>query len=79
MRYEPGLLASVTLSDVLGVSVTARSSAATFWFRSDGCTTSTPLTVTVAEETRLEPSASPFWTCREYGAANVAGTVIVSV
>jgi hypothetical protein len=77
-RYDPGALASVTSSCVVGVSVTVRSNPATFWLKSDGLATTTPLMAMVADDTRLLPSASPFWTCSVNGLATVDGTVTVT-
>ena len=64
VNQEPGLLVSRTVSVVRGVRLTFRSRPATFWLKSEGPATSTPFTSIVAEETRFEPSASPFVTCR---------------
>ncbi len=51
-RYDVGLLASVTLSDVSGVRTTARSSEGTVTLKSAGPATMMPLTAMEAEETR---------------------------
>jgi len=70
---------SLTPSVDCGVRVTVRSSPATFWLKSEGRATSAPFTSMVAEDTRCEPSGSPFSTFRTYGETTPDGTATVSV
>jgi hypothetical protein len=80
LRYEVGLLASVTLRVVTGVRATGRSSEATFWLKSEGAAAAcVPFTSIQAEETRWVPLGSPFWMCSVKGETTQAGTLTVVV
>jgi hypothetical protein len=64
---------------LLWLSETARFSDPACWLKSDCLKRSAPLSLTVALETRLDPSGAPFWSWTLKGATAPAGSTKLSV